>query len=176
MSEALFNIPTLTTDRLTLRAPQLSDFDTYAEFCASGRSKGVGGPYDRDQAFDRLCEVAGHWLLRGYGRWLVADIATNQPLGIVGLMYPCDWPEPEIAWTVFEGGEGKGIAYEAALASRRYAYNVLGWKTVISCTMTDNLRSIALAKRMGAIQEPSYQHPNLGELYVWRHPSNEAVQ
>jgi len=176
MTDSHIDIPTLTTDRLTMRAPQLSDFEDYAEFCSSDRAKGVGGPYNRGQAFDRLCEVAGHWLLRGYGRWLVADIATDQPLGIVGLMYPEDWPEAEIAWTVFESGEGKGIAYEAALATRRYAYDVLGWKTVISCTMTDNPRSIALAQRMGAVQEPSYQHPRLGELHVWRHPPNEAAQ
>jgi len=171
MTDTLIRIPTLTTERLTLRAPQASDFDVYAEFCASDRSRGVGGPYNREQSFARLTAIIGHWHLRGFGRWLVADRETDEPLGTVGPMAPTDWPEPEIAWTLFASAEGRGIAYEAALAARDYVYDVLNWPTVISCTVPDNHRSIALAKRMGAVQEPSFQHPTIGELLVWRHPA-----
>lgn len=170
-----FEIPTFETERLRLRAPRMSDFETYAEFRGSERSKGVGGPYSRAQAFNSLTDMIGHWHLRGYGRWIVADKETDAPLGAVGLMYPEDWPEPEIAWTVFEGAEGKGIAHEAALFSRSYAYDVLGWTTVISCTVPDNTRSQALAKRMGATHEYDYKHPNIGPLYVWRHLGPEAL-
>ena len=169
-------IPTLTTERLTLRAPELSDFDAYAAFSASDRAKGIGGPYTRSQAFGRLCEVAGHWQLRGYGRWVIADTATNTPQGIVGLMFPLDWPEPEIAWSVFASAEGKGYAFEAALASRDYAYQVLGWDSVISCVMPDNPRSAALAVRLGATHESQFDHPLLGELHIYRHPNREVLQ
>ncbi|MEM7318125.1 MAG: GNAT family N-acetyltransferase [Pseudomonadota bacterium] len=168
-------IPTLHTERLTMRAPQMSDFETYATFCASSRSAGVGGPYSRAQAMDRLFAVVGHWQLRGYGRWMVTDTETGQPLGVVGLFYPEDWPEPEIAWTLFEAAEGRGIALEAAIASRSYAYDVLGWKTAISCTVADNHRSIALARRMGATQDPSFVHPEYGEMLVWRHVGKHAL-
>lgn len=163
------SIPTLTTERLILRAPEFSDFDAFAEFRMSPRSIGVGGPYTREAAFDQLCEIIGHWRLRGYGRWMVADKITGTPWGIVGLMYPLDWPEPEIAWSVFEAAEGKGIALEASLASRDYAYNILGWTTAVSLTVPDNHRSIALAKRMGAVQEDDYLHPEYGVMNVWRH-------
>lgn len=175
MTETVIRIPTLTTERLTLRAPRASDFDLYAEFGSSPRSAGVGGPYSRSRSFERLTSIIGHWQLRGYGRWLVADRETDCPLGIVGLMYPENWPEPEIAWTVFASAEGRGIAFEAALLSRTYAYDVLGWPTVISCTMPDNDRSIALARRMGATPEKSFLHPEIGELLVWRHPSPDAI-
>ena len=106
---------------------------------------------------------------------MVADKQTNAPLGIVGPIYPIEWPEPEIAWTVFAPAEGRGIAHEAALAARAYVYGTLGWTTVISCTLPDNVRSIALAKRMGAVQDESFIHPEYGELLVWRHPSPEAL-
>ena len=168
-------IPPLETQRLILRAPQMSDFDTYAEFCASPRSAGVGGPYSQGQAFDRLGELIGHWSLRGFGRWMVTDRTTDAPLGVVGLLHPPDWPAAEIAWTLFAAAEGKGIAQEAALAARSYAYDVLGWSSVISCIMPDNTRSVALAKRMGAVQEPSFHHPDLGELQVWRHLSADQI-
>ncbi|MEM9343257.1 MAG: GNAT family N-acetyltransferase [Pseudomonadota bacterium] len=168
-------IPTLETKRLRLRAAEWSDFEAFAAFRASPRSKGVGGPYTRDQAFDQLAELIGHWHLRGYGRWIVADKATDAPLGVVGPYYPEDWPEPEIAWAVFGETEGKGIAHEAALASRTYAYDTLGWSTAISCIFPDNARSIALAERMGARRDGTLNHATLGQLGIWRHPAPEAA-
>jgi len=170
----IIDIPTLETERLRLRAAEWSDFDAYADFRGSPRSKGVGGPYSREQTFDHLAELVGHWHLRGYGRWMVADKATNAPLGVVGLYYPEDWPEPEVAWTLFGTAEGKGVAYEAALASRAYAYGTLGWTTAISCIFPDNPRSIALAKRLGATRDGALDHPTLGQLDIWRHPGPEA--
>ena len=49
-------IPTLETDRLILRAPKAEDFEAYAAFCASPRSAGVGGPYNRAAPF-RGCAI-----------------------------------------------------------------------------------------------------------------------
>ena len=170
------NIPVYEAGRLRYRGPRMDDFEAWAEFRASDRSKGVGGPYSRAAAFDSFCEIAGHWGLRGYGRWLIADLETDTPLGVVGLFYPEDWPEPEIAWSVFEPAEGKGYAYEAAMFARSYAYDVLGWDTVISCTAKGNTRSEALAKRMGAFHEYDYSVPDLGTLKVWRHKHAGDVQ
>lgn len=169
-------IPTLETERLRLRAPRLDDFEAYAAFSASPRSAGVGGPYSEQQAFARLAEVIGHWQLRGYGRWMVADKATDAPLGVVGPMFPIDWPEPELAWSLFDAAEGKGIAFEAALAARAYAYDVLGWTTAISLTVAGNTRSEALAKRLGATLDSVIQHPKFGVMNVWRHLPPEALE
>lgn len=168
-------IPTLETENLILRAPQASDLDAYTAFNLSERSKGVGGPFTAGQAFQRLSALIGHWSLRGFGRWMVADKETDAPLGVVGPMYPIEWPEPEIAWSVFAEAEGRGIAHEAALAARAYVYDTLSWETVISCTTEDNTRSIALAKRMGAVADTPFDHPEYGRLLVWRHPSREAL-
>ena len=139
------------------------------------RAVGVGGSYSRASAFDSLADVIGHWHLRGYGRWMIADRKTNEPLGVVGLMCPAGWPEPEIAWTVFEKAEGKGIAFEAACFARTYAYEVLGWQTLVSCVLPGNTRSAALAKRMKATQEEDFHHTDLGVLNVFRHLPPEDV-
>ena len=175
MTGTRIHIPTLETRRLRLRAPERRDFEPYAEFCASERARGVGGPYSRGESFQRLAALVGHWHLRGFGRWMVTDKTSGEAMGVVGIIYPDEWPEPEIAWSLFESAEGRGIAQEAAEAARRYAYDALEWDTIVSCTAPDNVRSIALAQRMGAERDGSFAHPGLGELLIWRHPGREAL-
>ena len=82
----------------------------------------LGGPFTRIQSFETLSALVGHWHLRGFGRWIVADAATGAALGVVGPFYPEGWPEPEIAWSLFDGAEGRGIAFEAASAARDCAF------------------------------------------------------
>ena len=169
MTATTVQIPTVETARLRLRAPEPRDFEAYADFRASERTRVLGGPNTRAEAFHMFCGLVGHWHLRGYGRWLVADRETDAALGIVGLYFPEDWPEPEIGWSVFDAAEGRGIAHEAAEASRAYAYDVLGWTTVASLIVPSNARSAALARRMGAVIDGQHLHPTYGPLDIWRH-------
>lgn len=168
-----FQIPEIETDRLRLRLPKASDLPAHVAFRASERSKGVGGPFDAPSSFHHLAGVIGQWHLRGYGRWMVTDKTTDAPLGLVGVYHPEDWPEPEIGWSIYEAAEGKGIAHEAALAARDYAYNTLGWQRIVSLVMADNDRSIRLAKRMGCVKESVFSHPVLGDLDIWVHARPE---
>ncbi|AVL55007.1 N-acetyltransferase [Roseobacter denitrificans] len=170
----LVQIPTVRTERFVLRAPRRSDLDAYTAFRTSDRAKGIGGPFPAFDTHAKLCSLVGHWLIEGFGRWIVAD-KDDAPLGVVGFYYPDGWPEPEIAWSVFEHAEGQGVAYEAAVATRAYAYDVLNWKTVMSCISPDNSRSLALARRMGAVFERSFTHSVEGELQIWRHLPPEAL-
>ena len=171
-------IPTLTTERLTLRAPGPEDFEPFAAFYASERAAMVGGPSDRPSAWFRFASLVGHWHLRGFGRWIVAARGSGEPLGIplgiVGLHFPETWPEREIAWILFEGAEGRGIAQEAARAARDHAYRVLGWRTAVSLIKAGNARSEALARCLGAHHEGVWEHPTAGPLGIWRHPGPEA--
>ncbi len=164
-------IPVLRTERLVLRAPRLPDFEAFAAFLASDRSRFVGGPCDRFGAWRRFGGIIGGWGLRGYGTWLVADRETDAPLGVVGLIHPDSWPEAEIGWTMFSEGEGRGLAFEAARAARDYAYGTLGWTAAISFIDPDNARSVALGRRMGCTPEGTFEHPAFGTMHIWRHPA-----
>ncbi|QBY01542.1 N-acetyltransferase [Rhodophyticola sp. CCM32] len=175
MTAAGIHIPTLATERLTLRAPRRSDFEAYAAFRGSDRASFVGGPNTRIDAWQQFCALTGQWVLLGYGRWIMADKDSDQPLGVVGLHHPVEWPEPEIAWSVFADGEGRGLAFEAARASRAFAYGTLGWTTLVSCVDPENTRSLALAKRLGCTPDGAFQHDAFGTLPIWRHPAAEAL-
>ncbi|MEM9425232.1 MAG: GNAT family N-acetyltransferase [Pseudomonadota bacterium] len=170
-----FSIPRIETERLCLRLPRMDDLEAHAEFRASERSKGVGGPFDYASSFQHLAGIIGQWHLRGYGRWMVADKVTDEPYGIVGVYHPEDWPEPEIGWSIYGNAEGRGIAYEAALATRDFVYRTLGWTRIVSMVMDDNVRSIRLAQRMGCTQTGVFTHPELGKLNIWVHPAPEAA-
>lgn len=166
-------IPTVTTSRLILRAPQESDFEAFAAFGASERARWVGGPYSRLRSWGGFLATWGHWCLRGYGMWMVEDRASGATAGRVGMIFNDGWDEPELGWHIFDGFEGKGLAFEAVLAARQHAAESFGLDAPISYIDPANTRSLALARRLGATYERDGMvagHP----CHVYRHPSADA--
>ena len=164
-------IPTLTTERLILRAPEACDIAPFAAFYASERSHFVGGPLTAEGSWRMLAMEIGHWTLKGFGRWIAETRNTGEAVGLIGLFEPEGWPEPEIGWDLFNGFEGKGYATEAGHAARAYAYDILGWPTAISLVKPGNDGSAAVAKRLGAYPDGSITHERHGPMYVYRHPA-----
>lgn len=170
-----FTIPELQTERLRLRAPCLDDLDALTAFYSSPRSSFVGGPLTKELTWRVLATEIGHWPLRGFGRWAVEERATGALAGIVGLWFPEGFPENELGWDLMDGFEGKGYATEAARAARDYAYDQLGWRTLISLVADGNDASARVAARLGATPDGRFTHVRWGEMSVWRHPAPEAV-
>lgn len=168
-------IPILTTKRLTLRGFELGDFPVFSNFYASERSQFCGGPAGPEGSWRMLaCEI-GHWHLNGYGRWAVIETATGALVGNIGLWNPFGWPEPELGWDLYDGFTGKGFATEAAIAARKYAYETLGWDTLISLIKPANGASKTLARRLGARHEKNFNHERFGDTEIWRHLSPRAL-
>jgi len=163
-------IPVVESDRLILRAfAEQSDFDAYAEFYASEQTKYYGGPMDRESAWRAIASMMGHWVIRGYGAWAVEEKSTGDFCGVVGLWYPEAWPEREITWAVIQRKQGLGIAFEAAVRAKLYAYETLGWDSVFSCISAENHASIALAEKLGATVEREVTSQKRGRVLVYRH-------
>ncbi|MFQ6547270.1 GNAT family N-acetyltransferase [Aestuariibius sp. 2305UL40-4] len=168
--------PVLETERLILRRPDDRDTDAAIAFLTGERSRSVGGPLSLGQAWRAHAKMVGHWTLRGFGLFAVTEKETGRTLGISGPYYPADWPEKELGWHIWDAAsEGKGIAYEAALAARRWAYGDLGWPTAVSYIDPSNARSIALAERLGARLDTAAERPD-DECVVYRHPGPEGLQ
>lgn len=175
MTESVFHIPTLETERLLMRAPHLSDFEALATFYADKRSHFVGGPLSHELAWRMLAQEAGHWLLQGFGRWALVEKSSGDTVGIVGLWHPLGFPERELGWDLFNGATGKGYATEAATAARNYAYDTLGWTTLISLVADGNDASAAVAERLGATSDGIFTHERYGPMRIMRHPAPEAL-
>ena len=170
MTSVTLNIPAVKTERLILRGHRMEDLDAMAEFFAGDRNTYVGGKMERGDCWRAMLRGMGHWAMRGYGLWHIEEKATAKVAGWAGILHHIEWPEPELAYTLFEGFEGKGFALEAATAARDYAAHQFGIDTAISLIAPDNTRSMALAKRMGATYEKDtvvMDYP----CQIWRHPS-----
>jgi RimJ/RimL family protein N-acetyltransferase len=166
--------PTIRTARLTLRPHRLADFEPMAAFFESDASRYVGGPYDRRRSWHGFAGDVGSWNLLGFGCWGVELTATGAFVGQVGLNKPAYFPEREIGWIVFPAFQRRGFAYEAALAAREYAYGKLGWTTAVSYIDRDNAASIALARKLGCVEDPDAERWDPEDV-VFRHPAPEAL-
>lgn len=173
----VLDIPRIETDRLVLREPRLDDFRIWHAFAQTERARYIGGPIpDEGKSWRAYAHVAGLWMLRGYSSFVFTLKGDDTALGMTGPWHPIDWPEKELGWTVWaDAAEGKGYAFEAAMAARRYAYEVLDWDTAVSYIDPENARSIALAERMGAVRDDTAKRPHPEDL-VYRHPAPEALQ
>lgn len=168
-------IPTLETERLRLRGWRESDHSKLASFMASEPSRFVGGPLNEADSWRRIAMFIGHWQLRGFGPWALEEKQSEQVAGYAGLWHPYGFPEPEVLYALFDGFHGRGLATEAAARCRAHAYEKLGWRTVVSFILPDNVPSQRVARRLGASLEGTATFPfNSGAWrhpQVWRHPS-----
>ena len=147
--------PIIETARLILRPPQQEDFEGWAEFYTDDENlRFIGGAQTRDNAWRFMATMAGSWALLGYGMFSVIEKDTGRCVGRVGPWRPAGeqggWPGSEVGWGIARAAQGRGIAYEAAVASMDFAFDQLGWSEVIHCIAPDNAPSIALAKRLGS--------------------------
>jgi len=123
----------IETDRLILRKidPE-KDFGAWAKTMADESTVRYLGtpPMNRAQAWRSMATVIGHWAIRGYGFFSLEH--------------------KEIGWTISPDHLRQGFAIEAARASLDYAFNTLGWSSVIHVILEGNEASIAVAKKLGS--------------------------
>jgi RimJ/RimL family protein N-acetyltransferase len=146
--------PTLSTDRLFLRAIRLSDWEAYANMWSDPRvTEFIGGePRPRDTAWQKFGQGAGFWALFGYGYWTIADQA-DQFIGVGGFArhergLAALGDHPECGWTLVPESWGKGIASEAVGAMVAWADSTHRAET--RCLISNgNIASIKVAERNG---------------------------
>ncbi len=149
------NIPTLTTSRFILRAfreddvPALTALHSDPEVMRFLRPNGEPEPNPR-LAWEYLAMQMGHWLLKGYGKWALADRATDMLVGRVGYFdAPYEWPGLELGWTISRSLWGQGYASEAARLALNWGFETLATNEIISAIHPGNVASMRVAERIG---------------------------
>lgn len=167
-------IPTLTTERLALRAPRIEEFATYRDVMTGPRAKYIG-EYDAKSAWREFAAGIGHWALFGYGTLHIERTDDGALVGEVGLLNHEEYPEVELGWTLFDGFEGHGYAAEAARGLKDWAFATHGFDTLVSYIDAENAASISVAKRIGAVHDPNAEKVDPEDV-VYRHTRGGRVQ
>jgi RimJ/RimL family protein N-acetyltransferase len=152
--------PVLETARLVLRVPRLEDFERYAQLLADEEAaRYIGGRLERAPAWRRFLQMPGAWVVQGFAMFSVLDKASGKWLGQAGPWKPDGWPGNEVGWSFHPDAWGRGYATEAAIAAMDWAFETLGWDSVIHCIDPANAPSQRLAQRLGSHNRGAVQMP-----------------
>ena len=164
--------PTLETSRLILRPPREEDLEGWAELMGDEEAaRFIGGQADRAAAWRTMAVMAGAWLLKGFSMFSVIEKDSGRWIGRVGPWQPEDWPGTEVGWGLVRSAWGKGYALESAEAAMGWTFDALGWDEVIHIIAPGNVRSQALAERLGSTNTGPTQLPapyETIEVDLWR--------
>lgn len=141
------------TQRLVLEPVGLDDCDDlYASVVSQDsvvRWLSSGQAESRDAAVAMCRRHVAHWTQHGYGDFAVRVSTTRGFLGRVGLRNRPNFGV-DLGFAISPAAEGQGFAYEAGRACLDLAFNRLQLPEVHAFALPDNVRSIALLKRLGA--------------------------
>ena len=99
---------------------------------------------DRDVAAAVVAHSVTDWRERGYGLWLIAELASDAIAGFVGFRTADERPEPELVFGLLPAYWGRGYATEAAQAALRHLQGP-AW----AATDPGNRASIRVLERLG---------------------------
>ncbi|MEL6584534.1 MAG: GNAT family protein [Pseudomonadota bacterium] len=154
-------MPTIRTDRLILRAPEVQDLAPYTAYRMSERVALASGTMTEFEANRSFMELVGHWTARGFGRWVIALDDASAGIGHTGFLQMTPDTVPEHTWTLWSAEyEGQGYATEAARAALDYARAHLGLSQVQANVYPANTASLRVAERLGARLRPDLEAPD----------------
>jgi RimJ/RimL family protein N-acetyltransferase len=152
--------PTLTTARLTLSPPELSDFEDSAAMWSDPMvTRHIGGRTSTpEESWQRLLRARGLWALLGYGYWAIRETATGRYVGELGFadfhrgIVPSIDGVPEMGWALTSRAQGQGFASEAIVAALSWGKGQWGDAPVVCLIDPDNAPSLKLAWKMGFME------------------------
>ena len=160
----------LETERLLIRLWHESDFEQLATFFSEEENaKYVGGIKTREESWELMAAYIGHWQMKGYSYMAVVEKATRKIAGCIGLWNSDPWPEPELGYWFLKEMQGKGYAYEAGMRMKKFAFETKKFETLVSYIAAENIPSIKLAEKLGAVYEKDIQLLDFGKHSVYRY-------
>jgi len=155
------NIPTITTQRLTLRAFTERDSDPLFDILQQPgilRYYPRPDPPPREAAARLVARQLAHWEEHSYGWWAVEARAEPGLLGWAGLTYLPETGETEVAYLLRKEVWGQGLATEAARASLKFGFEGFAFPFIIGLTHPDNIASQRVLEKSGLrfVEEATY--------------------
>jgi len=140
----------IETERLLLR--ELTHDDRAAVWAIVGDNETMAawnGAWTEQENCEQLEKQIRLYREQGFGRWAVILKSTAEVIGLCGLQY-CETDKgsvPEIGYMFNRAFWHNGYAAEAAIACKRYAFDVLELDEVFSLIRDNNFASMNVAIR-----------------------------
>lgn len=178
---SVFKAPRLVTERLVLRAHDVSDFNASFEMWSDEDVvRHIGGKASTAaEAWSRLLGYGGLWPLLGYGYWAVEDRATGRFVGEVGFAdfkrdISQDLDEtPEAGWVIAPKWAGRGYATEAMRAALRWFDQAKSDAESFCMIAPENAASIKVAEKLGYELKRQASYKGLPIQIHLRPPANQ---
>jgi RimJ/RimL family protein N-acetyltransferase len=153
VSAAPGSIPSVTTERLLLRAVEESDLDTYHQRLFADpevmRYLPGGEPLPRERLDGLVERSQAHWQSHGYGTWVVCELASGELLGQSGLRYLEEIRETEVFYALARAFWGRGLATEAARAAVQFGFDRAGLERIVAYAVPQNVASRRVMDHLG---------------------------
>ena len=164
---------TLKTARLILRPWR--DDDLAPLFAINGDPESMryfAATMTRAESDAWAGRMRAHFAEYGWGFWVVAEAATGDFVGVVGLMtipWQADFtPAVEIGWRIGPRFRRQGYAEEAARAALGFGFRALGLDKIVAFTVPGNAASWKLMEKLGMVPAGAFDHPRLPEGHHYR--------
>ena len=153
MSTATGSIPSVSTERLLLRAVEVSDLDTYHQRLFADpevmRYLPGGQPLPRERLDGLVERNQAHWERHGYGTWVVRDLTTTELIGQCGLRHLEEIVQTEVFYALARHSWGRGLATEAARAAVQFGFDRARLERIVAFAVPENVASRRVLDHLG---------------------------
>lgn len=166
----------IKTERLILRPWREEDLVPFVQLNADQRvMECFPAPLSQEETMQMMQRFQSKIEKNGWGLWAVEVPSIAPFIGFIGLnpvereTCPVPFaPAVEVGWRLAYDYWGKGFATEGALASLKFGFEDLQLPEIVSFTATQNLRSMAVMKKIGMHRDPleDFDHPHVPEGHV----------
>ena len=156
----------IETERLILREMTFDDLPALRAIVQDEQTMYAwNGAWDEEETIDGLEKQVKSYRENGFGRWAVTLKETGNVIGVCGLLWIDTDKETvlEIGYLFNRVYWHKGYASEAAIACKKYTFDVLGYPEVFSIIRDSNFASMNVAIRMGMLVRGRYIKHYKGE-------------
>lgn len=171
------SLPTLRTERLTLRPAVLSDLDAVHAYLSQEEVCRylLHEPLSREEVEAKLVACEKRSTLGEKGDFVRLAVVRNEDGAVVGdVMLDITSVEAatvEIGWAFSPDVAGRGYATEAAMALRDYAFETLNAHRVVAHLHPDNTASSRLCERLGMRHEALHR----ADLWIKGHWEDTSI-
>ena len=153
-------IPTVTTERLRLRAFRAEDLPAHR--AAVDDDPEVTWAHTRLPLADSLRRWADRldeWERSGFGMWIAEVAATGQVIGHAGIQRLDGTDDVELGYYLGRAAWGQGYATEAARACLAYGFETAGLPRIVATVRLENAASRHVLSKLG------FRHDRDGVFY-----------